>query len=233
MLAVDLQQAVAAVWRSSTRANAVPGREGAVEAREGSGDADELAGVLYASAETLRIARGADPAVMPAAAERLWDQLGSAGPVADQRVPAGGGVGRARRRVPPRTRARRCSLASRRGTERSPGRVDGPPRASTDEASDDRVSREAHPVHPKLRPGIVAARWAPRTLNSRSSPAAVDTHCHLFLMDQEPAVVVEAARAAGWSGMICVGVDVQTSERSIQIASELEGVSGLGRRPPS
>ena len=54
--------------------------------------------------------------------------------------------------------------------------------------------------------------------------SAVDTHCHLFLMDQEPAVVVEAARAARVDRMICVGVDVQTSERSIQIASELEGV---------
>ena len=52
----------------------------------------------------------------------------------------------------------------------------------------------------------------------------VDTHCHLFLMDQEPAVVVEAARAARVDRMICVGVDVQTSERSIQIASELDGV---------
>jgi TatD DNase family protein len=53
---------------------------------------------------------------------------------------------------------------------------------------------------------------------------AVDTHCHLFLLDQEPAVVVEAAKAAGVDRLICVGVDVQTSERSISIASELEGV---------
>ena len=52
----------------------------------------------------------------------------------------------------------------------------------------------------------------------------VDTHCHLFLMDQEPAVAVEAARAAGVDRLICVGVDVETSERSIQIAGELEGV---------
>jgi TatD DNase family protein len=53
---------------------------------------------------------------------------------------------------------------------------------------------------------------------------AVDTHCHLFLLDQEPAVAVEAAKAAGVDRLICVGVDVQTSERSIAIASELEGV---------
>ncbi len=54
---------------------------------------------------------------------------------------------------------------------------------------------------------------------------AVDTHCHLFLMDQEPAVAVEAARAAGVQRLICVGVDVETSERSIALASELAAVS--------
>jgi TatD DNase family protein len=54
---------------------------------------------------------------------------------------------------------------------------------------------------------------------------AVDTHCHLFLMDQEPAVAVEAASAAGVERLICVGVDVATSERSIAIASVLDPVS--------
>jgi TatD DNase family protein len=52
----------------------------------------------------------------------------------------------------------------------------------------------------------------------------VDTHCHLFLMDQEPAVAVEAARAAGVERLICVGVDVPTSERSIAIASSFDPV---------
>ena len=52
----------------------------------------------------------------------------------------------------------------------------------------------------------------------------VDTHCHLFLMDQEPAVAVEAATAAGVECLICVGVDVATSERSIALASELAPV---------
>jgi TatD DNase family protein len=51
----------------------------------------------------------------------------------------------------------------------------------------------------------------------------VDTHCHLFLMDQEPAVAVETARAAGVDRLICVGVDVETSERSLQIATGIEG----------
>jgi TatD DNase family protein len=55
---------------------------------------------------------------------------------------------------------------------------------------------------------------------------AVDTHCHLFLMDQEPAVAVETANAAGVERLICVGVDIATSERSLELAGELEGVYG-------
>jgi TatD DNase family protein len=53
---------------------------------------------------------------------------------------------------------------------------------------------------------------------------AVDTHCHLFLMDQEPAVAVETARAAGVGRLICVGVDPETSARSLELADSLEGV---------
>ena len=59
----------------------------------------------------------------------------------------------------------------------------------------------------------------------RVQSGVVDTHCHLFLMDQQPAVSVETARAAGVERMICVGVDVPTSERSIAIAAEHDGVS--------
>jgi methionyl-tRNA synthetase len=47
----------------------------------------ELEGVLYASAETLRILAVLIQPIMPAAAERLWTQLGLPGAVADQRVP--------------------------------------------------------------------------------------------------------------------------------------------------
>ncbi|HEX6844764.1 MAG TPA: TatD family hydrolase [Actinomycetota bacterium] len=53
---------------------------------------------------------------------------------------------------------------------------------------------------------------------------AVDTHCHLFLMDQEPAVAVEAARAAGVERLICVGVDPESSVRSRELADSFEGV---------
>jgi len=53
---------------------------------------------------------------------------------------------------------------------------------------------------------------------------AVDTHCHLFLMEVEPAVAVETAKASGVERVICVGVDVETSRRSLEIADSLEGV---------
>ena len=52
----------------------------------------------------------------------------------------------------------------------------------------------------------------------------VDTHCHLFLVDQEPSLVVEAAREAGVDRLICVGVDPATSARSLQLADSIAGV---------
>lgn len=55
-------------------------------------------------------------------------------------------------------------------------------------------------------------------------PGAVDTHCHLFLLDRQPPDVVEAARAAGVGRVICVGVDAPTSRRSLELADSLGGV---------
>lgn len=52
----------------------------------------------------------------------------------------------------------------------------------------------------------------------------VDTHCHLFLADREPSLVVEAAREAGLDRLICVGVDPATSARSLEIADSIAGV---------
>lgn len=52
----------------------------------------------------------------------------------------------------------------------------------------------------------------------------MDTHCHLFLIDRQPRDVVEAARAAGVDRLICVGVDPETSRRSLEIADSIEGV---------
>jgi TatD DNase family protein len=53
---------------------------------------------------------------------------------------------------------------------------------------------------------------------------AVDTHCHLFLLEQEPLAVVESAKAAGVDRLICVGVDPETSERSLELADSVEGL---------
>jgi TatD DNase family protein len=52
----------------------------------------------------------------------------------------------------------------------------------------------------------------------------VDTHCHLFLLDHQPADVVEASRAAGVDRLICVGIDPETSRRSAEIAGSHPGV---------
>jgi TatD DNase family protein len=53
---------------------------------------------------------------------------------------------------------------------------------------------------------------------------AVDTHCHLFLLEREPSQVLEAARAAGVDRLVCVGVDSETSRRSLELAESLPGV---------
>lgn len=55
-------------------------------------------------------------------------------------------------------------------------------------------------------------------------PGAVDTHCHLFLLQQEPLAVVESAKAAGVDRLICVGVDPETSQRSLELADSVEGL---------
>src|SRR3989441_6483434 len=61
---------------------------------------------------------------------------------------------------------------------------------------------------------------------------AVDTPCHLFLMEFDPAVAVETARASGVERLICVGVDVETTRRSFEIADALEGVFATAGVPP-
>lgn len=54
-------------------------------------------------------------------------------------------------------------------------------------------------------------------------PTWIDNHCHL---DDEPdaAAIVDEARSAGVSAMICVGVTVDRSVRCIELASTLHGV---------
>jgi TatD DNase family protein len=54
--------------------------------------------------------------------------------------------------------------------------------------------------------------------------AAVDTHCHLFLIEEEPAEVVAAARRAGVGRLVCAGIDPRTSRRSLDLAQTLPDV---------
>jgi TatD DNase family protein len=53
---------------------------------------------------------------------------------------------------------------------------------------------------------------------------AVDTHCHLFLLDDDPARAVRDARAAGVDTLVCVGIDPQSSRRSVELAESFRGV---------
>lgn len=53
---------------------------------------------------------------------------------------------------------------------------------------------------------------------------AVDTHCHLFLLDDDPATAVEAARSAGVDTLVCVGIDPESSRRSVELAESFRGV---------
>lgn len=54
--------------------------------------------------------------------------------------------------------------------------------------------------------------------------AAVDTHCHLFLLDRDVAEVLDEARSAGVGTVICPGIDAETSRRSLELAETFRGV---------
>lgn len=47
----------------------------------------------------------------------------------------------------------------------------------------------------------------------------VDTHGHLFLLDDDPTAVLERAAAAGVRWLVCPGVDVASSERSRELSA--------------
>jgi TatD DNase family protein len=53
---------------------------------------------------------------------------------------------------------------------------------------------------------------------------AVDTHCHLFLLSGEPQGAVDRAREAGVDRLVCVGIDPETSRRSVELAEAFRGV---------
>src|SRR5437868_13672264 len=62
----------------------------------------------------------------------------------------------------------------------------------------------------------------------------VDTHCHLFLLSEEPAAAVEAANTAGVESLVCVGIDPESSRRSVELAESFRGVfATAGMHPHS
>src|SRR6266568_3524234 len=53
----------------------------------------------------------------------------------------------------------------------------------------------------------------------------VDTHCHLYLLEDRPEEVLGRARAAGVGHLVDVGVDLESSRLARANARRLEGVS--------
>jgi TatD DNase family protein len=54
--------------------------------------------------------------------------------------------------------------------------------------------------------------------------AAVDSHCHLFMIDRDPAEVLDEALAAGVGTVICPGVDPGSSRRALELAESFPRV---------
>lgn len=90
MLAVQLQPALVAVWDIVARANHYLVEKEPWKLAKDPANRDELASVLYAAAETLRVLAIAITPIMPGAAAKLWSQLGIEQPLGEQRLPAGG-----------------------------------------------------------------------------------------------------------------------------------------------
>jgi methionyl-tRNA synthetase len=88
MLAVELQSAVVAVWSIVDRLNGYLVEKEPWKTAKDPQRRAELASVLYAAAESLRILAVLIQPIMPQAAERLWEQLGQPGAAVEQRVPA-------------------------------------------------------------------------------------------------------------------------------------------------
>jgi TatD DNase family protein len=71
-----------------------------------------------------------------------------------------------------------------------------------------------------------------RSAGPQPLPTAVDTHCHLFLMEQESDHVVADAWAAGVGRLVCVGIDPASSIRSVELAESFRGLfASAGMHP--
>jgi methionyl-tRNA synthetase len=87
MTGLALTQALAVIWEIVGRANGYLVERQPWTLVEDEARRDELAGILYASAETLRILAVLIRPIMPGAAARLWEQLGIEEPLDAQRLP--------------------------------------------------------------------------------------------------------------------------------------------------
>ncbi|MBI2238906.1 MAG: methionine--tRNA ligase [Actinobacteria bacterium] len=87
MLEVALSLALAAVWEIVAEANRYLVEKAPWAMAKDAERAAELAQVLYASAEVLRILAVLISPIMPGAAARLWEQLGIPEPLEAQRLP--------------------------------------------------------------------------------------------------------------------------------------------------
>jgi methionyl-tRNA synthetase len=94
MNAVELQAALGAIWTVVTRANGYLVEKEPWRLAKDPDARDELAGVLYASVETLRALAVLVQPIMPSAAARLWAQLGLEAPIEAERLPAAVAWGR-------------------------------------------------------------------------------------------------------------------------------------------
>jgi methionyl-tRNA synthetase len=94
MAAVHPTAALAAVYDVVVRANRYMVERSPWALAKDPSRQDELAGILYASVETLRALAILISAVMPSAAARLWEQLGIGETLESQRLEHAGTWGR-------------------------------------------------------------------------------------------------------------------------------------------
>jgi methionyl-tRNA synthetase len=94
MLDLALTPALAVVWELVSRANQYLVEKAPWQLAKDEGRRQELASVLYAALETLRILAVLISPIMPGAASRLWEQLGIDDSLEAQRLPEAAAWGR-------------------------------------------------------------------------------------------------------------------------------------------
>jgi TatD DNase family protein len=73
-------------------------------------------------------------------------------------------------------------------------------------------------------PEIAPTEGDAATVEAEPRSFAVDTHCHLFLMEGDTAEIVRSARRSGVERLVCVGIDPASSRRSLELAESFRGV---------